>query len=430
MPYIKGEIIMALKTFPNGLRLAISQKEQEKLVAVAVHITSGSQCEKNKEMGITEYVARMLKEGIMEYPNKEALSNYIKEQGFIFESKADTENLSLSICCTTDRVQTAIDLLCKILFTSKFDYIYGEKVRQEQLEDIQKEMLTASHQLNRMTNQALYYRTGLSNPKLGTVTSVSRFKAYTAREHLKSILTPKNTIISIAGDINADDIYEYVMKSFYTKFLEESTYKKLKYVAEITDFTGGIRTKNKRINQSRILLSFPSISFKHPRKHALNIAKEIFESRLKRFLNETEYYYHSEEIIINKFANNGNFSIYCAVDYEHTEHFIRRIIDFIRDFVKGGGITSHDFELEKNIYTTNFILKMDNMLTYAKRIAREIAVNKQPISLSSELLNIEMTDSSDANKIFKSILNPKALFISYLGNPIQISEDIFRGTAE
>lgn len=421
---------MALKTFPNGLRLAISPKEQEKLVAVVAHVTSGSQCEKNKEMGITEYLSRMLKQGTVDYPNAEALETYIKEQGFLFESKAETENLTLSICCQTDKVQAAVDLLCKILFTSKFEYVYGEQVRQGQIEDIQKEMMTSSYQLNRMTNQALYYRTGLSNPSLGTVTSVSRFKAYSAREHLKNILTPKNTIISIAGDIDPDEVYELVMKSFYAKFLEASEYKKLKYVAEITDFTGGIRTKNKRINQSRILLSFPSISFKNSRKHALNIAKEIFENRLKRFLNETEYYYHKVEIIINKYANNGNFGIYCAVDYENTEHFIRRIIDFIRDFVKGGGISSHDFELEKNTYITKFILEMDNMLNYAKRIAREIAINKQPISLSSELLNIEMTDSSDANKIFKGILNPKALFISYLGSPIEITEDIFKGTMQ
>lgn len=421
---------MALKTFPNGLRLAIAPKEQEKLVAVVAHITSGSQCEKNKEMGITEYLARMLKEGTVDLPNAEALEIYIKEHGFLFESVAETENLTLSITCTTDKVEDAINLLCKILFTSKFDYVYGEQVRQAQLEDIQKEMMSASYQLYRMTNQALFYRTGLSNPKLGTVTSVSRFKAYTAREHLKNILTPKNTIISVTGDVDQDEVYEYVMKSFYTKFLEESEYKKLKYVAEIADFTGGIRTKNKRINQSRILLSFPSISYKNSRKHALNIAMNIFESRLKRFLNETEYYYHTEEIIINKYANNGSFSILCAVNYENTEHYIRRIIDFIRDFVKGGGIASHDYELEKNIYITKFVLKMDNMLSYAKKIAREIAINKQPISLSSELLNIEMTDSSDANKIFKSILNPKALFISYLGNPIEINEDIFKGTQQ
>lgn len=419
---------MALKTFPNGLRLAVSPKEQEKLTAVVVHITSGSQCEKNKDMGITEYLSRMLTQGTESYPNNEALQTYIKENGFLFESTTETENINLSIACTTEKVKAAIDFLCEIVFASKFEYIYGEQVKKEQLEDIQKEMLTAPYQLNRMTNQALYYRTGLSNPKLGTTTSVSRFKAYTAREHLKNILTPKNTIIAVSGDVDPDEIYDYVMKSFYTKFLESSEYKKLKYVAEVTDFTGGIRTKNKRLNQSRLLLSFPSISYKHSRKHALNISKTIFEERLKRFLNETEYYYHTEEIIINKYANNGNFEIYCNVDYEHTEHYVRRIIDFIREFVYGGGITEHEFDLEKNIYTSKFILDMDNMINNAKRVAREVAINKQPITLASELLNIEMTDVSDANKIFKQILNPKALFISYYGNPIDLDETIFRGT--
>ena len=42
---------MALRTFPNGLRLGIQETESERLACVAVHIVGGSQSETNYQSG-------------------------------------------------------------------------------------------------------------------------------------------------------------------------------------------------------------------------------------------------------------------------------------------------------------------------------------------------------------------------------------------
>ena len=42
---------MSLKTYPNGLRLSIIPKQDAKLISVDLHITSGTQSEKNYESG-------------------------------------------------------------------------------------------------------------------------------------------------------------------------------------------------------------------------------------------------------------------------------------------------------------------------------------------------------------------------------------------
>ena len=46
---------MALKTYPNGLRLSVARKEEANLVSVDMYITSGTQSEKNYESGISEF---------------------------------------------------------------------------------------------------------------------------------------------------------------------------------------------------------------------------------------------------------------------------------------------------------------------------------------------------------------------------------------
>ena len=410
---------MAIRIFPNGLRLGVQETESERLVSVAVHIVGGSQSETNYQSGIGEFLSRMLTHGTDKYPSRELLSKRFKQDGIIFESDCKAENLLLTATCQVDRVENAIGLLSEILFTSKFDTIAADIVRNEMLADISALSESPSYQLTKLTNNTMFSRTGLANPRFGTATTIERMKAEDAKEYLLKLLTPKNTIISVAGNIDTDDIYEIVMKKFYSLFIENTDYKKLKYVAHVDTEKQTVITRNKKLNQSRMLISFPSVDYRHVKRHALNITLPILLENLREE-TATLPYFHSEKVEIKKYAANGRLSFELAVNSEHTLEYLAIIKNFITN--KAHLIDEASFELEKNIYITKLIEKFDSVKNLAIKLAKEIAVNKQSFSLGSELLNVSMMSNDDANELLTNIIDMKKATLCYLGLPIRDEE--------
>ena len=413
---------MALKTYPNGLRLSVIPKKGARLASAQIHITSGTQSEKNYESGISEFLSRMLMMGTARHPKSRDLHGFAKSNGILLSSHNTSESIVVTATTVVENITRAIELLCEIAFESSFEESSGDIVRSEMLGDVVKLQENPSYILDRMVNQALFYRTGLANPKFGTMTTVSRMTARDSKEFLDRVLTPKNTIVSIVGDVDADVVYDKVMNTFYSKFLAGGEYKKLKYVAPIEDFVGGERAKNKKLNQSRIFLAFPSVSYKSIKKHALEIALPVIMKRIDEEIKDDLKgltFYHSENITHELYAINGKLTIESMVDYEHVEEYLDVVVDSIKH-IKSSGIAEADFEIEKNAYIIKYLQDNERASDLGEAAAKEVAINKQSYSLASELMKIELLTVADANKIVETVFDFNKLFIAYLGAPTDI----------
>ncbi len=410
---------MALRTYPNGLKLSVLPKKDAKLISVDLHITSGTQSEKNYESGISEFTSRMLLMGTKKHPSERDLFMFAKSNGLKLSRDNTSESIIISVLTLADYIDRAIDLLCEIAFESTFDMASGDKVRNIMLADIVKLQENPSYTLERMVNQALFYRTGLANPKFGTITTISRMTSGDSKEFFDRVLTPKNTVISVVGDIDADTVYEKVMKTFYTRFIEGGEYKKLKYVANIENFAGGERTKNKKLNQSRIFLAFPCFSYKTTNKYAIDIVSPIILRKIEEKFNGV-HYFHDEKISYDQYANNGKLTIEAMVDYEHVNEYLDNIVVVIKELTKNK-ISEIDFEIEKNAYIIKFLQESESVHDLSVLAAREVAINKQSYSQASELMKVELLKVSDANKAIEEVFDFTKLFIAYLGGPAEIN---------
>jgi len=410
---------MALRTFPNGLRLGIQETNSEKLASIAIHIIGGSQSETNYQSGVGEFVSRMLLQGTKTYPTKKDLMVRAKQDGILLESDCKAENLLLSCTFRAEKVESALELLSEIVFNSLFTSEAADEVRNEQLADIMSLNESPSYTLAKHTNNAMFARTGLANPRFGTVTTIERMTSIDAKDFYTKVLTPKNTIISVVGNVDADKVYEIVMKKFYTLFIENTDYKKLKYVAHVDNVKQNVITRNKKLNQSRMMLSFPCNDYRYIKRHALTIALPILLTNMQKELSNLNYF-HNEKAEIKTFAANGRLSFELICDGEHTKEYLEKISNFLK--TNSTNIDDQEFELEKNIYITKMIEKYDDVKTLAEKQAKEIAINKQSFSVNSEILNAQMMSADDARDIIVDTIDMLAATLVYLGSPMDEKE--------
>ena len=416
---------MALNTFSNGLRLVCIPKKEKKVACVVLHIAGGTQSEKNYQSGISDYLTKIMLMGTKKHSTREALLNYAKSNGIILTPHNSKESITISAVCPRESIPVAVELLSEIAFDTTFSLENGDKVRKMLLSQVALLGENPAYILDRLINTTLYYRTGLANPKSGTNISVSRFRPLDAKDYLDRIFTPRNTIVSVIGETTQEEIYDLVKLHFFDRMKDsEKEYKKLKYVSAVEDFSGDIKGRIKRLNQTRISVVFPTVSFKDKEKYLIEIVKPILVKNIKLALSNQNYYFDTK-VKTKYYANNGNINFEITVDYDFAVDHLYNFMAALKTDIKNRAISSDEFETEKKVYITEFMNTCDNVLEGSLLSAKTLALTKQAFSENSERLKIEMLTNKDANKLLKEVLNFEKMLITYVGHDFDIDyEDL------
>lgn len=419
------EKIMALNTFSNGLRLVCNTKSDKKIACVVLHIAGGTQSEKNYQSGISDYLTKIMLMGTKQHPTKESLNNYAKLNGIVLTPHNSKESITISALCPKENIEKAVAILSEIAFDTTFSAESGEKVRKQLLSQVALLSENPQYIMDRLLNSTLYFRTGLANPKSGTNITVSRFRSLDAKDYLERVFTPRNTIISAVGDVSQEEIYDLVKKYFFDRMKDSETeYKKLKYVSKVDEFVGCAKGRVRRLNQTRFLIAFPTVSFKDKEKYIIEIVKTIMVNRIKLSLANQNYFFDTK-IKTKYYANNGNLVFDIIVDFDVAEDHLYNVVTAINDDIKNRPISVDEFETEKRVFVTNFINMYDNVLENSLISAKNLALTKQTFSENTERLKIEVLTNKDANKFLKSILDFEKMVVVYLGHDIDVDyEDL------
>lgn len=414
---------MALNTFSNGLRLVCIPKKERKVACVVLHIAGGTQSEKNYQSGISDYLTKIMLMGTKKHSTREALLNYAKINGIVLTPHNSKESITISAVCPREKISVAVEILSEIAFDTTFSLENGEKVRRVLLSQVAMLNENPAYILDRLINTSLYYRTGLANPKSGTNISVSRFRPLDAKDYLDRIFTPRNTIISVVGDTTQEEVYDLVKLHFFDRMKDNETeYKKLKYVSAVDNFYGDLKGRVKRLNQTRISVVFPTVSFKDKEKYLIEIAQPILIRHIKHALANQNYYFDTK-IKTKYYANNGHIVFEITVDYDFAVDHLYNFVSALKTDIKNREISNDEFEIEKKVYITEFMNKCDNVLESSLLSAKTLALTKQAFSENTERLKIEILTNKDANKLLDRILDFEKMLITFVGHDFDVDYD-------
>ena len=414
---------MALNTFSNGLRLVCIPKKERKVACVVLHIAGGTQSEKNYQSGISDYLTKIMLMGTKKHSTREALLNYAKMNGIVLTPHNSKESITISAVCPREKIPVAVELLSEVAFDTTFSLENGDKVKRMLLSQVAMLNENPAYILDRLINTTLYYRTGLANPKSGTNISVSRFRPLDAKDYLDRIFTPRNTIISVVGDTTQDEVYDLVKLHFFDRMKDNETeYKKLKYVSTVDNFYGDLKGRVKRLNQTRITVVFPTVSFKDKEKYLIEIAQPILIRHIKHALANQNYYFDTK-IKTKYYANNGHIAFEITVDYDFAVDHLYNFVSALKTDIKEREIESEEFEIEKKVYITEFMNKCDNVLESSLLSAKTLALTKQAFSENTERLKIEILTNKDANKLLRQVLDFEKMLITFVGHDFVVDYD-------
>lgn len=188
----------------NGLKIYGIEQNELPLVDFQINIKGGMLLDDKNKIGVANLLAKMLMQGTKSKTPVE-LEEAIYNLGSRINVYATNESIALQANCLSSKFDETFKLAKEILFEPRWDEKEFERVKNEIIENINRNKTSAATTASNVFQKLVYGENNiLSNDLMGTVESVNSITLNDIKNYYKNNFAPQITNIVIAGNITKD----------------------------------------------------------------------------------------------------------------------------------------------------------------------------------------------------------------------------------
>ncbi len=278
------------RTLPNGLTLLVLENHAAPVVAVRAYVKTGSIYEgEHLGSGISHLFEHVLGEGT-KTRSKQQMDDEVQAIGGQSNAYTSYDVTAYHMTTASQYFERALDLLSDQLQNATFP---AKEVGVQQ-GVIHNEMNMGEDDPDRTLYKA-FYETAFTEhpvryPVIGYRETFDKLTPQDIVNYYKTHYTPNNTVISIAGDVDAMRAVMLAEKLFAG--WKRGVPKRPAISSEARQTARRRAVIEKEIGQSYLMMGWHTIPLQHPDLYALDVLAQIFgggdSSRLVRVLREKE----------------------------------------------------------------------------------------------------------------------------------------------
>lgn len=401
------------KKYSNGLRLVIQKIEGLFSVSAGVLVKTGSVNESEKENGISHYIEHGVFKGTKNRSSFE-ISDYIDRIGAqinAFTSKEVTCYYTKSI---NKHVIETLEILSDLFFNATFDESEMKKEKDVIVEEINMAKDTPEDLLFDLLADTYYGKKGLGQTILGSEKNVRSFTKRQVNEYMNKYYTADNVVISVAGNVNVDEIENAVKNLFADKFVRLKSEKQF-----LTDETFVNNAyKYKKTEQAHIGFVMPGLSLNDKRTEALSIANAVLgggmSSRLFQKIREESGLAYSVYSYLSSYKDQGVIEIYAGVNVENRDLAVKNILDTLSEFKKSG-INEQEFLRGKEQIKSSLIMGGESTSSQMMLFGKYLLFLDEIFEMEKTLNLIENVTINDVQGVIKEMFDLSLLSTATVG---------------
>ena len=312
-------------------------------------------------------------------------------------------------------LNVSLDVLSDMLFNSKYasgDIKVEKKVVVEEIgmyEDSPEELV------HDIFSEMVWSGNSLGYPILGTQECIDRFDRKMINQYMQETYTPDNTVISVAGNFNEDELIENV-KKYFGHWKNDKVYSKNYSPAEYkTDRI--IREKD--TEQVHLCMGFKGIEHGDDKIYSLLALNNIFgggmSSRLFQKIREEKGLVYSIYSYPSTYKTAGLFVIYAGMNPE----YLQTVIDLAKkeiDLLIKKGVSKDELNKSKEQMKGNFILGLESTNSRMNSIGKaELMLGRinTPEEVLQKMDNVTM---DNIREVIDMVFKYDKLSMSAVGN--------------
>ncbi len=417
--FFNGGIMQNTFKLSNGLRVVTEIIPTAKSISVGVWIETGSRNENKLNNGISHFIEHMMFKGTEKRTALELAEN-IENVGGQMNAFTGRESTCYYIKALDEHLELTLDILSDMLFNSVFSQEEIEKEKGVVLEEINMTEDSPEDVLSDLHSTAIWGEDSISLPILGTVETVKSFTRADLIEYISSYYIPENSVISICGNFQEDEL-KFLLEKYFSSW-KCSEYKKLtNYSSPLIQ--NNILYKDKPIEQVHFSLGLGGYALGDDMVYTLNLISNILgggaSSILFQKIREELGLCYSIYSYMSSYNNTGTLNIYAGLSPKFTEQALSVIKDELAEFAERG-IDENLLNTTKNKIKAGYILGLEStssrMFANGKTLLFLNKVNSQ-----EDIMNkIDSIDEKKVKIVLNDIIKKGIINAAFVGNSIEL----------
>ena len=399
----------------NGLTVATDTASDFESITVSVLVKNGSRNENQQNNGISHFLEHMAFKGTSTRTARDIAEEFDMIGGYFNAYTSRTSTVYYAKVLKDD-LEKATDILTDIILNSTFAKEELEKEREVILQELCMTRDTPDDIVFDYFQETAFKDQPLGRSILGTEEFIKKLSREELCDYFKNKYSTKNTIISAAGNFDADKFNDMVddrFKNFQTKSV--SKYEKANY-------SGGELRVSKDLEQNQFLMGFEGLSYLDENFYDLQILAIILgggmSSRLFQEIREKRGLVYNISAFSSSYSDCGIFGIHSALDSKNINLLIDLIIQELLSVTEK--IDDMEIERAKAQVRSNLLMSMESTTSRSKKLCNNFAMFGRYISNDEILKKVNDVSVGSLKKIARQILSNNNITITTLGNVANI----------
>ena len=383
-------------------------------VCISIFVLVGSRYESAEVAGISHFVEHLVFKGTKRRPTAEEISRTI--EGFGGEINAGTERELTVYWCKIARphVSESLDLMLDMLRNSVYDMEEFEREKGVILEEQSMINDYPQQKLELLLDDLLWPGHPLGRDVSGTPESVTSITRDMVLDHGRRFYTPANMVVSVAGDIDHDEVVAQVEET--CDGWESRT------APAWVPFNGRqadsrISVEHRSTGQSNVAIGLPGLSATHPSRHALDMLSVVLgegmSSRLFLEVRERQGLAYDVFSTTTHFLDCGAFVAAAGVDPKKVYDAVATLMNEIgrlRD-----GITDEELDRAKTMSAGRMALRLEGTQAVSGWIGGQEALLGRIAGIDDVVGEINSVSAEDVRRVAIDLLRTEKLNLAVVG---------------
>ena len=399
----------------SGLRIVTSAIPYVRSVCICIFIGAGSRYEVEDRAGISHFVEHMCFKGTERRPTSKIISETIDGIGGVLNGGTDKELTVYWARAARPHFDLSLDLLVDMLRNSKFETSEMDNERSIIIEELNMSMDSPQSRVDMLIDEVLWPNQALGRDVLGTKETVAAINRHMIIEYIGSHYLSNNTVISVAGNIEHDEVVQSI-----TKALGDWSVKNANswLPADNNQNSPRIAFEDRKTEQVNLCLALRGLSHLHPDRFILELLNVILgegmSSRL--FLEVRErmglaYDIHSH---LSYFRDAGAVSVYAGVDPTNVESLIEVVLgEVVR--LRDEPIPEAELVKAKELGKGRLLLRMEDTRSVSSWIGGQELLTEHIRSVDDVVSIIDGITAADLQRVAKELFVTSNLNLALVG---------------
>ncbi len=412
-----------VKTYKNGLRLC-HEKNDKNVVAVNILFNVGSCNESEDEQGYSHFIEHLMFKSSEKYSTLEIMDK-LSYYGADFNAYTSRTVTRYIFKCLKENFEPCFEIYSNMLIHPKFEESEMDKERGVVIEEMKKCDDDPVEVLYRTVMQNYYTDNSYAHDELGTEEIISNVSREQLLKYKNEHYTADNCVISVAGNIEFDEIDSIVEKYFVSEFEIEGKPYKVNADEIVPNISKKYDVVERDDNQVNVCVHIKSLTALDEKKYISDIYTSILgnsqNSRLYKIIREELGLVYTVYAFSDMVASTGGIFIILGTRPKNVKKAIFEIKRIITELAESG-VTEEELERVKNLKKSLIEFGSETNSDIAESNGSMLHLFERCKTIEERKQKIDSVTKEDVNAFAKVIASEDMFNIVAVGKGVDLND--------